>query len=96
MNLTVTDKDGGIGTFTRVIQVANVAPQGVSAGQNRTVNEGQSLTFSATATDPGLDDSFSYLWRVTADNGQVVSNGTAANFSFVPADSGPGAPDGHR
>jgi PKD repeat protein len=88
VNLTVTDKDGGIGTFTQVIQVANVAPQGVSAGQNRTVNEGQSLTFSAAATDPGLDDSFSYLWRVTADNGQVVSNGTAANFSFVPADSG--------
>ena len=88
VTLTVTDKDGGVGSIQRVVQVANVAPQGVSAGQNMTVNEGAPVSLSATLADPGANDTHSFLWKVSAENGQVVPNGTSSSFNFVPADSG--------
>src|SRR5262249_52758464 len=85
--LTVTDKDGGVGTDTAVITVNNVAPT-ASAGGNQTVNEGNSVALTGTVSDPGALDTFTYNWHVVSTNGQAISDGTGRNFSFTPRDNG--------
>ncbi|MEN6290435.1 MAG: PKD domain-containing protein, partial [Methanobacterium sp.] len=59
--LTVVDKDGGVDTSNLVITVKNVAPM-VNAGQNQTVNEGDTVSFNGGFTDPGLNDIQTILW----------------------------------
>ena len=88
VTLTVTDNDGGVGQGSVVIPVANVGPVNVSAGPNLTVNEGDLVDLSATFLEPGSNDTHGFLWEVTSSNGQAVDDGSAANFSFVAADSG--------
>ncbi len=42
-------------------------------------------------TDPSTVDTaagFSYLWHVTDSNGQTITDGTGANFTFTPDDNG--------
>ncbi len=87
VTVTVTDKDGGVGTSTVVVTVNNVVPT-ANAGGNRTVNEGSAVMLTGTATDPGALDTPTYNWHVTSTNGQVVSDGSGQTFSFTPADNG--------
>jgi hypothetical protein len=58
VNLTATDKDGGVGTATaQTIAVTNVAPANVSLTLSAaSINEGQSVTLGGTFTDPGVLD----------------------------------------
>ncbi|KPK78922.1 MAG: hypothetical protein AMJ81_14390, partial [Phycisphaerae bacterium SM23_33] len=56
------------------------------AGHDAAAQEGDELGFTAEVA-PGITID-SYLWQVTADNGQVVPDGTAGTFSFTPADPG--------
>ena len=56
---TVTDSDGATDTDNQVVvvTVTNVAPTvTLSAGNDLSVNEGTSHTYSFTTTDPGEDD----------------------------------------
>jgi len=64
--------------------------QVVEAGDNRTVDEGTPVTLFADVHDPDPTNGshFSFLWKVVADNGQVVPNGTAPTFNFTPRDDG--------
>jgi PKD repeat protein len=54
VRLQVEDDDGGAGTDTLVVHVAN-APPIVDAGPDRSAREGEELWLSAVASDPGGD-----------------------------------------
>ena len=88
MTFTVTDDDGGATSDTVTITVDNVAPQNVDAGEDDTVDEGDAVNLSGTFTDPGSADTHTYLWQVSADNGQVIADGTGQTFGFTPHDNG--------
>ena len=76
--LTVTDKDGATTTQTVVAKVDNVAPTIANILKPATINEGQSATFSATATDPGTKDTLTYSWNF-GDNTTAVIGSTATH-----------------
>jgi large repetitive protein len=69
--LTVTDKDGGVTSQTVVAKVDNVAPTIATITKPAQINEGQAVQFTATATDPGIDDTLTYSWNF-GDNTQPV------------------------
>ncbi len=54
VTLTVTDDDGGVGQDTLTVYVYNVPPS-VNAGPDQTVDEGDTVSFSGSFTDPGAD-----------------------------------------
>ncbi|WP_396134999.1 PKD domain-containing protein [Chamaesiphon sp. OTE_8_metabat_110] len=82
--LTVTDKDGAVTTQTVAVTVDNVAPVVVSIVKPETIKEGESVTFSATATDPGILDTLTYSWNF-GDNTNPV---TGQNVTHTFADNG--------
>jgi PKD repeat protein len=75
VTLTVTDDDGGVGTDTLTVTVMNVAPT-VVAGLDQTVDEGTSVTFIGSFTDPGAD-THTYQWD--------FGDGTTAAGTLTPA-----------
>jgi len=81
--LTVTDDDGGQGSSSVTVTVNNVAPQSVSAGSDKSANEGSSIAFSGSATDPGADDVLTYSWNF--GDGQSA---TGRNVNHAYADNG--------
>jgi beta propeller repeat protein len=63
VTLTVTDDDGGTGSSTITITVNNVAPV-VESLQPVTINEGETVSLTANATDPGSDDlTVTWTWE---------------------------------
>ncbi|MFM7203288.1 MAG: PKD domain-containing protein, partial [Myxococcota bacterium] len=96
--LRVTDSAGRVGTDTTQVSVTNVAPSLSSAGASGTLLEGNSLTFSASASDPGTSDVLSYLWTFgdnTTATGASVQKTFSDNGSFtwkvVVSDTGGGS-----
>ncbi len=87
--LTVADDDGGSASDTVVITVENVAPQNIDADADaETVNEGDTVHLTGSFTNSNSRDVYTQTWKVTATNGQVISNGSEDSFSFVPNDNG--------
>jgi uncharacterized delta-60 repeat protein len=86
VTVTVTDDDGGVASDNVVVTVLNVNPT-VSAGDDRTVDEGSMVGFSGSFSDSG-NDSYSILWQVVASNGQVVEDGHGPGFEFKALDNG--------
>ena len=90
--LTVTDKDGAITTQTVAVTVDNVAPMVVSiAGADgkpfvkpNIIKEGESVTFSATATDPGILDTLTYSWNF----GDATNSIAGKDVTHIFADNG--------
>jgi len=87
IGLIVTDTYGESSIDTATITVASVAPT-VDAGQDQAVDEGALVSLSGSYSDPGSNDTHSFLWEVSADNGQVIADGTGEDFSFTPYDNG--------
>jgi hypothetical protein len=85
--LIVTDKDGGAGEAGALIQVLNVAPTAAITGAPAAGSEGTPITLTAALTDPGVLDTFTYLWTVTKD-GNPCATGTDAAITFTPDDNG--------
>lgn len=83
----VMDKDGGVTEYTATVVVDN-APPVADAGPDQVANEGDTVSLSGSFTDPGVLDTHTFLWHVSADNGQVISDGTGTSFTFVPNDNG--------
>jgi PKD repeat protein len=83
VTLNVTDSDGGVGTKQISVTINNVAPQNVNAGGNKTANEGSSINFIGSATDPGVNDVLAYSWNF-GDGGTA----TGANVNHAYADNG--------
>ncbi|WP_404791342.1 PKD domain-containing protein [Altericista sp. CCNU0014] len=84
VSFTVTDKDGGSTTDTLVVTVNNVAPTIATLNGPVTLSEGDTATFSATATDPGTLDTLTYTW--TFGDGSTPIQGQTATHTF--ADNG--------
>ncbi len=61
VTLTVEDDDGGVSVTTTTVTVNNVAPT-ANAGANQTANEGDTLSFAGSFTDPGWLDTHTILW----------------------------------
>src|SRR5262249_34488402 len=79
---TVTDNHGAAASASAVVTVTNVAPV-ADAGPARTANEGDLVTLHGGFTDPGAD-THTFTWHVTSDNGQVIADGNAQDFTFTP------------
>jgi PKD repeat protein len=54
-----TDNDGGVTDVVLIAHIGNLPPT-VEAGPDREVNEGDSITFTGLASDPGVQDALSY------------------------------------
>ncbi len=61
VTLTVTDDDGGMTSDTLTVTVYNVAPT-VEAGADQSADEGDTVSFSGSFTDPGTSDTHTYEW----------------------------------
>jgi PKD repeat protein len=80
--VTLTVNDGvGNGTKQISVMINNVAPT-AEAGPNQTVNEGQSVSFSGNATDPGSGDVpfLTYSWNFGEGS---PANGINASHVFT-------------
>jgi PKD repeat protein len=84
VTLTVTDKDGGIGSDTLTVTANNVPPKAM-AGPNQVINEGDTALFSGSFTDPGTFDTHTTEWDF--GDGNPVETGTLTP-SHTYADNG--------
>ncbi|MGC4031519.1 MAG: PKD domain-containing protein [Tepidisphaeraceae bacterium] len=86
ISLTVVDDDGGSTNTSATITVANATPAPTIDGDD-TVDEGQSITLTASPNDAGVDDTHTYSWSVTR-NGSAYNSGLGATnataFTFTP------------
>jgi hypothetical protein len=90
----ITDKDGGThSVHTGTITADNVAPTVVVTGMpSGNINEGAAVNLTATPTDPGTLDTFTYSWSVTkGGNSFTLPNNAVtdqATFTFTATDQG--------
>jgi PKD repeat protein len=63
VTLTVTDTNGATGMDTATVTIENVAPAAVDAGSDQMVNEGATVSFSGSFTDPGSGDTHTIEWN---------------------------------
>ena len=90
VSLSVTDKDGGVGSDSKTITVTNVPPTASITGAPATSPEGTAINLGSTVTDPSAQDTatgFTVAWSVTK-NGSPFASGNLASFSFTPDDNG--------
>ncbi|HEX6657470.1 MAG TPA: LamG-like jellyroll fold domain-containing protein, partial [Ilumatobacter sp.] len=75
------------GQIVEGVDFGNLLVADFDLGEDFEVDEGDQVTFMPLVA--GAPDAvFAYLWEVEADNGQIIADGTAATFSFVPFDNG--------
>jgi len=71
----------------RVI-LPNIPPT-AHAGDDQTVNEGDTVTLNGTFEDPNTEDTHTLIWHLkNASNGQYVPDSTTSSLTFVPNDNG--------
>ncbi len=78
--VTVTDNDGRIATDSVMVTVNN-APT-VTAGIDKIVNEGDSVSLSAIASDGG-ENAVNYLWTQVSGPAVDIIGSTTASASFI-------------
>jgi len=86
VRITLSDGHGGVATQSFALTVTNVAPS-VNAGPDLTSRRGPPHAHRCHL-DPGAADPLTFLWVVTASNGQVVPTGHERTFNFTPLDNG--------
>ncbi len=85
VTLTVTEEDGGIATVTGTATITNVAPAISALTGDTTGDEGEILSFSAPATDPGAD---TLTWTWDFGDGTPTIAGSVDSISHAWADDG--------
>jgi PKD repeat protein len=78
VTLTVTDSDGATDTDTLQVTVNNVAPT-ANAGSDQTVNEGDTVTFNGSGSDPGGDALTLFEWDFDYDGSNFNVDATGQN-----------------
>ena len=73
VTLDVTDKDGDIGSANIDVLIRNLPPV-ADLGPARLISEGVLTTFDSSITDPGANDTHSFLWDFGA-GGTLVDGG---------------------
>ncbi len=84
--LTATDQQNANGTDTTTITVTDSANQTptVLAGDDQTVQEGQAVTLSGTASDPDPEDVLTYRWSHDPTTLNIsLTNSTALSTTFT-------------
>ncbi len=71
IHLTLFDSDGASSQKLAFATVHNISPT-VAITAPLSVIPGQTITFSGTVTDPGLEDTFTYLWNL--GDGSLISH----------------------
>ena len=86
VKLTATDTVGARGSGTMSLLVVNVPsqPPVVDAGDNIEVDEGETVTLTATARDPE-GESMTYDWTCRG-NGDTINVGTSLSVTFTAPD----------
>lgn len=90
VTITADDGMGGRTQQSFELTVNNVPPTSEIAGAPATSPEGEPITLTASATDPGSDDTaagFTFSWIVEKDGVEYDTGNTEA-FSFTPDDNG--------
>jgi hypothetical protein len=82
INVTVTDSEGGSASAATSVTVYNVAPT-VDVGPDLTVARGDIVTLTATVSDPGVRDTFTYHWTLVFTNGNTLAESFDKIFVFV-------------
>ena len=83
--LTVDDQDQGTNTTIIPVTINNVNPLAF-AGDDLTIDEGQSHTFNGSATDPGPEDNvFTFAWDLSYDGATFTPqvNGPSATRAYL-------------
>ena len=85
----VTDPQGATGADSVTTVISGVAPTASASGP-ATGDEGSSLSYSATGTDPSTVDqaALTFAWAVTDAAGSSVATAAGASLSWTPADDG--------
>src|SRR5436305_15273854 len=76
-----------MGADINSIAVTNAAPTATIIGAPASSPEGTTLSLTATVSDPGGADTFTYAWAATK-NGSAYASATTPGFSFTPDDNG--------
>ena len=80
VTLRVTDDDGDSDINVANVSISNVAPTITGPLGPVTGDEGQLLNWSATAADPGLNDTLTYNWNF---GDGTTETGTTVNHTYV-------------
>jgi PKD repeat protein len=83
IGLRLTDSNSVTRTGTLYVTVANVAPT-INAGADQTVNQGTTVTFSGTASDPGGPSDLSSIGWDFNYNGVSFNPDSSANGTLTP------------
>lgn len=78
---------GQIAVAQQTITITNDTPD-ANAGPDQSVKEGDLVSINGSFSDDGLIDTHTFLWTVTASNGQVVADVATEDFTFTPVDDG--------
>ncbi len=79
--LVVTDDDGDTSQATAAVTVANLAPSVTSVNVPQDIDEGQTVGFGATGTDPGPVDTLTWTW--SWGDGTPNTSGATPSHAFV-------------
>jgi MYXO-CTERM domain-containing protein len=85
LRLTVSDGDGGVATRTAEVVVGDEPPLLQEILGPREGDEGQTLSYEATVTDPG-GDPLRFAWQV--NDGDLIETGNEGRLSYTFAEDG--------
>ncbi|MCC6580437.1 MAG: PKD domain-containing protein, partial [Phycisphaeraceae bacterium] len=89
VTVVVHDTHQGFGTSTLTVDVSNLPPSLAWDNPPAQATEGDTINVHVLASDPGINDSFSYHWRIDKDGVPLSQTTTSTgDLSFVPDDNG--------
>lgn len=90
VTLDVDDNDGGTDSDQANLTVNNVDPSVNITTAPATIDEGDSKTFNATVTDPGINDVLAPTWSDNIASCTLQSGSTLNTATFLCTDEGSG------